>query len=123
MRTITVKLKKQLEAQKQEAQTLGLTKVASSIESQLADQNTRENTDFYTYASSDLVNDVEYFLNKAALRIQDYFDKAEDQVAVAKVVEVFAQDFINSFSRKEILGPFEPSVPGELKEITEIEIE
>lgn len=122
MRTITVKLKKQLEAQKQEAQTLGLTKVASNIESQLKDQNTREG-DFYTYASSELLNDVEFLFSKAALRIQDYFDKAEDQVAVAKIVEVFAQDFINSFAKNDILGPFEPTVPGELKERTEIEVE
>lgn len=124
MRTITSTLKKNLEAQKTEAETIGLTKVAKNITSQLESQTTRENEEEYSYTANELLEDVEFLFSKAALRVQDYYNKASDQKKAAALIQAFAAEFIDAFAGNESpVGPYEPKVPGEAREQTEFEVE
>jgi len=124
-RLISEKLQKRLLAQAEEAKTLGLTKVADQVGEAVAESEPRDESVEYTYASDELVSDVEKLLWAAAIRVQDYFDKTADAARLNDTIEHYAEDLIDSVRHTiggAIIGPFEPAVPGEAKERTSIEV-
>jgi hypothetical protein len=125
MRTISQNLKLRLLAQAEEADFNGLEKIAMKLNNQIGSATIRQDTDEYIYSKNDLRNDVEDLLWKAAVRAQDYFGKTADAGAVGEIIEVLADDLINSVRNKisgvSVIGPYEPLVPGEQRLIVEIE--
>jgi tRNA splicing ligase len=124
-RSISDKLKKRLQAQAQEAQVMGLEKTASMIESNLEAAAERSDDDYYTYSIEELQADVEKLMYAATIRVQDYFDKTADAREVAYMAESYANDLIDGVRHSiggKVLGPYEPQVPGEVRERTSIEV-
>jgi hypothetical protein len=124
-RSITDTLKKRLLAQAVEANNMGLEKTAELIVTDLETTPERSDDDHYTYSSEELQQDVEQLVYTAALRVQDYFNKTADAREVTDLTESFAQDLIDQVRHViggNVIGPYEPQVPGEVRERTSIEV-
>jgi hypothetical protein len=127
MRTITETFLKRLEAQRDEAQTLKLEKVASALDGQIkkhADA-VRGDGDDYFYPYDQMVADLEGYIWAGAMRVQDFYGKVVDAQKLHESIEAAAADLINSIRHKSgsIVGAYEQSVPGECQERTAIEVE
>jgi hypothetical protein len=124
-RSISDKLKKRLQAQAAEAQTMGMEKTASLIEANLEKVAERSDDDYYTYSIEELQSDVEELMYAAAVRVQDYFNKTADARKTQDIAESHASDLIDGIRHAiggMVLGPYEPQVPGEIRERTSIEV-
>jgi len=124
MRTISKNLKLRLMAQAEEANFRGLEKVAMKLNHQVNNTPIRQDADEYLYSRSDLHNDVEDLLWKAAVRTQDYYGKTADAGEIGALIESMADELISTLRTKlggDIVGPHEPLVPGELRMIVEID--
>jgi len=124
MRTISKNLKLRLLAQAEELMFHGFEKVAIQLNRQVNSTPIRQDTEEYVYSRSDLYNDVEDLLWKAAVRTQDYFGKTADAGQVGALIESFADELISSLRTKiggDVIGPNEPLVPGEQRMTVEIE--
>jgi hypothetical protein len=124
MRTISRNLKKRLIAQAEEANFQGLEKVAIKLTHQAQNNPIRDDLDEYVYSNNELQSDVENLLWSAVVRTQDYFGKTADAKAVGELVESFAEELISSIRTKiggDVIGPHEPLVPGEERNIVEID--
>ena len=123
-RSISNSLKNRLQAQASECNTLGLSKIASSLD-KLSETETRDNNEFYSYSHDEMLSDVEDLLWKAAVRVQDFYNKTADARDINDVVEGQAAELVNVIRHKiggMIVGAYEPSVPGEQRadlEVTE----
>jgi hypothetical protein len=124
MRTISKNLKSRLLAQSEEAKFYGLEKIATQINNQVNETPVRQDSEEYIYSRSELYNDVEGLLWKAAIRTQDYFGKTADAATIGTLIESFADDLISSLRTKiggDVIGVNEPLVPGEQRFVVEIE--
>jgi hypothetical protein len=124
MRTISKNLKLRLLAQAEEANFHGLEKVAMKLNHQVNSTPIRQDSEEYSYSRSELYNDVEDLLWKAAVRTQDYFGKTADAGIIGEMIESLADELISSLRTKiggAVIGPNEPLVPGEQRMIVEIE--
>jgi len=124
MRTINKSLKKRLIAQASEAQFQGLEKVASSLTKQASANPVREDAEDYMYSGKDLKEDVESLLWSVATRTQDYYGKTADAPGIGELIERTAEELIASIRNKiggDVIGPHEPSVPGQAEDNVEIE--
>jgi hypothetical protein len=126
MRTINEKMSKRIKIQAQEAELIGLKKVAGHL-NQLAETKTRENDASYVYKRSDLANDVEAKLWQAALRVADYYDCSIAAEFVQDNIERFAEELVSVIGKQARIshgvGAHEPAVPGEVIEEVLIEVE
>lgn len=124
MRTISKNLRLRLLAQAEEANFHGLEKIASNLSDHANKTPIRKDNEEYIYSRSEMYDDVEQLLWKAAIRTQDYFGKTADGVAIGELIETMANDLISSIRNKiggDIVGPYEPLVPGEQRMIVEID--
>jgi hypothetical protein len=124
MRTISKNLKLRLLAQAEEANFHGLEKVAMKLNDQINSTPIRQDTDEYIYSRNELYNDVEDLLWKAAIRTQDYLGKNADAGIIGEIIESFADELITSIRIKvggDVVGAYEPLVPGEQRMIVEID--
>ena len=71
MRTINELQLNRLLAEAEEADTIGLNKVAEHLTNQIEKNTVRSNNENYTYASSDFENDVHGILWDAVVRTAD----------------------------------------------------
>ena len=119
MRTVTNSLKKKILAQAQEAETLGLNKIAQQLEHSISITSVREDDEEYTYDRDELKQDVEQLLWSAALRAQDFFGKTADARYAHDLIEDFAEDFIDQLRLKigGKLGVYENAVAGQFEDI------
>jgi uncharacterized membrane-anchored protein YjiN (DUF445 family) len=124
MRTITESLKKRLIAQYEESVFQGFDKTASQLKVQAQETPVRGDFEDYVYSKQDLINDVEKLLWSAAVRTQDYFGKTADAHVIEQLIEACAEDLITTIKTKiggDIVGPYEPIVPGEERFVVEID--
>jgi len=125
MRTISNKVASQLALQKDEANELGLTKVASFIDKELT-APTRDSDQLYSYSQEELYSDIESKLAEATVRICDYFNVAPDSRQVHDLVEdMKSQLFFEVKAMTGVedgIGPYEPLIVGERREETAITI-
>lgn len=126
MRTVTKTFLKRVEAQRDEAKLLKLDKVAGNLDHQVEKyaDNTRQDDEFYRYSHEDMQQDVERALWSAAMRVQDFYGKVANATEVQELIELFASDLIDSVRHKtgKIVGAYEETVPGERREVEDIEI-
>ncbi len=124
MRTISKNLRLRLLAQAEEAKFHGLEKIAMQLDHQANGTPLRLDSDEYIYSRSDLYNDVEGLLWRAAIRTQDYFGKTADASQISSLIESFADELISSVRNNiggDVVGPYEPLVPGEQRLVVEID--
>ncbi len=118
-RTISENHLQRLQAQYEEAKTLKLTKVASSLGEQVQanTDNTRSDDAMYLYGSADLANDLNKVLWAAATRITDYLGRVPDardvQDAIDKVAKDLFTELCTAASVPDGVGAHEPIIPGE----------
>jgi len=130
MRTIRELLFKRLALQADEADRVGLTKLASDVTSLLDRQseNVRSDQDFYLYDADEFNSDVNGHLWDAVVRVADFYDiKGLDIKTAEKIVSAISKEMKESiciahFGTDKAVGAFEPTVPGEIKEQESIEI-
>ncbi len=126
MRTITKNLMERLVAQAEEAELIGLTKVANHLTDKIEKVSTRGDSDDYTYSRDSLKEDVESKLWDAIIRISDFHNKSVDPKEAQGVIEVFAEKIIDEIQVisgiSHGVGNYEPKLPGEALETTTIEV-
>jgi len=127
MRTITKNLAMRLEAQAQEADLVGLKKVAGHLNKLVDSNKTRSSEESYVYAPEDLTTDVEGQLWNAVVRIADYYNCSVDADLAQEEIEKLASDLVKAIGRqggvKHGVGAYEPTVPGEVVERVILEVE
>ncbi len=128
MRTIKESLLNNLEAQAQEAEIQGLTKIAAALTDQLEkNSNIRNNNDFYLYSSIDFKKDIENKIWDIIIRSSDYYNKRFDAVEANNIVEKYSNDLIKELRLKlgveHGVGAYEPEVAGELQDKIVLEID
>ena len=127
MRTINTIHRDRLVAEAEEADTVGLNKIAEHLTRQVEKTGVRDNVESYTYAHKDFDDDVQELLWGVVVRTADFHDAHIDSEKAQKLVEKYAE-FIVSDLRKVAkiptsVGAFEPNVPGETREHNVIEID
>jgi len=124
-RSISESILKQVQAQANEAKTLGFDKLASALNEQVSCQSSRSDNEEYVYTYAELKEDIVAHLWKAALQVQDYYGKTADGRDIAALVFDHAEDIIDEIrtcARAQV-GAHEPLVPGETRERTAIEVD
>ena len=126
MRTFKKTFAMRLEAQADEAEFQGITKLASHLRNAVDATPKRDNDEFYVYSSESLANDVEGSMWNAILRTADFFDCNIDTATVQGVVEKYSKHLINEIRLhagiKHGVGAYEPAVPGEMVKRAVIEV-
>lgn len=126
MKTISSKVAHQLSLQKEEAQELGLTKVATFISKGLNGSEQRTDEESYSYSQEELYSDLETKLAEATMRVCDYFNVAPDSRKVVELVDdLKSQMFFEVKAMTGVedgIGPYEPIIVGEKREETAITI-
>lgn len=116
-KSISKNIKTRLLAQAEEASVNNLVKLANTVQAQVIESSVRNSDASYVYSSAEMQADVQDLLWKAALRVQDYFEKTADIEDLESEIEKTAEDFIDSVKRSlgkvGLVGPFEPKLPGE----------
>jgi hypothetical protein len=124
MRSISNNLKTRLIAEASEATFQGFDNLASHITKQAEETPIRNDEDEYVYSFSELRSDVEHLLWSAATRTQDYFGKTANATEIDNIIQIHADEFVESIRNKiggSVIGPYEPFVPGEERILVEIE--
>lgn len=124
MRTISNNLKIRLTAQTEEAKFNGFDKIADDLTTQINKHEIRQDSEEYVYSSKDLKKDVKDLLWSAAIRVQDYYGKTADAKELNDIIESYCEELITSTRTKiggDVIGKYEPLVPGELRLSVEIE--
>ena len=113
---------KRLIAQRDEARDVGLSKIASNLDTQISVNPTRDDKEEYVYDYNDLRKDVEASLWDAAVRAQDFYGKVADARDIQDLIESQADEFVSCIKNATAskLGAYESAVPGE--EATAIEV-
>lgn len=126
MRTINETHRDRLVAEADEAEIVGLTKVAENLTRQIEKNAVRANDSNYIYSSQDFENDVAEGLWDLIVRASDFHDAHVDSEKAQKLVETYAGRFISDIRKiaGSDSGAYEPTLPGEnAKEILNIEEE
>ena len=124
MRSISNNLKKRLIAEASEATFQGFDNMALSIIKQAEETPIRNDNEEYVYSFSELRSDVENLFWSAATRTQDYFGKTANAKEIDNIIQIHADEFLASIRHKiggDVIGPYEPYVPGEERILVEIE--
>lgn len=126
--SITNNLFDRLNAQAQEAEVQGLSKIAEHLTAQLEKNTPREDNAFYLYATVDFEKDVEQEIWDAILRVADFHNIQVDAVEAQQIVEKFAAKLVRevelTFCPEQYgVGVFEPTLPGETKAVASLEVE
>lgn len=126
MRTINETHRDRLVAEAEEADTVGLTKVAENLTRQIEKTAVRGNIEGYTYSGSDFDKDVQEILWDVVVRTADFHNAHVDSEKAQKLIERYAGSFISDIrkmSRLNDYGAYEPTLPGEGDEVISVEEE
>jgi hypothetical protein len=126
MRPIKQQLMLNLSQQAAEADLLGLTKIASHLTSQIENFPIRSNGAF-SYQSSDLEKDIDANLWSSAIDILNFhntsnFDVVEIQNLITQSRNEFLNELRHKIGCKSPHGAYEHTLPGEKKELIDIEV-
>lgn len=127
MRTVKKNFIDRLNAQTKEAKTQGLTKLAARLNNIIHNEQTREDNSFYLYSNAEFKKDIKDLFWKAAIRSADFYNYNIDAIKVNSLIDDLATEFVRDMrvlgGNINGVGAYEPSVLGEAKETTVLEIE
>jgi hypothetical protein len=119
MRTIKELHRDRLVAEAEEADIVGLTKVAEHLTCQVEKTAVRSNDESYTYDGNDFDNDIKNLLWDAVVRTSDFHDSHVDSEKAQKLVEHYAELLISDIRKiakiTNNIGAYESNVPGECR--------
>lgn len=116
MRTISELQRKRMVAEAEEADTVGLVKVAEQLTRQIEKVAVRSDQEGYTYSSEDFENDVQEAIWGAVVRTADFHGAYVDSKKAQKIVEHYAEQIVSDIRKSARLsqhGAYEPKLPGE----------
>jgi hypothetical protein len=120
MRTVSEKYLNRIKLQADEAELLGLKKIAKVLKDQTDTLSVREDDEDYKYSKEELEEDVSKCIWDAVSRIQDYFDDVLDARVTEELVNSCTSNLIEEISSKvspDGVGKYECEVPGEAKQL------
>lgn len=127
MRTITELHRDRLLAEAEEADIEGLTKVAENLTRQIEKAPIRPEGAGYTYPHEDFEQDVQDSLWSVVVRTADFHGASIDSNKAQELVDFYTEELVSAIkSAGKItskIGVYEPSVPGETRQIPVIEVE
>lgn len=126
MRTINEIHRDRLVAEAEEAETRGMVKIAENLTRQIEKSEVRDNNENYTYGSDDFEIDVQEALWDAVVRTADFHGSFVDSEKAQKIVEHYADMIISDIrkiARLKETGAYEPTLPGEQRQVEVISIE
>ena len=118
-KSINEKLYLRLTAQKQEANTIGLTKVATSLSSMVEkyEPRTEDQENKFLFSSSELDSFLKDNIWNMIVKAADYYNCSVDAVQADKIAEslskVIKAEVRNQGAVKNDIGAYEPKLPGE----------
>jgi len=127
-RTINSSLFEKISMQAEEAELLGLEKIARSLSAQLEkfSDKIRKDDEFYSYAKDELKEDVEGCLWDAAMRVADFYNVAPGEQKIQELIDEMSEWFINAMEStlniSDGVGAYEPTLPGEEKKVVVLEV-
>lgn len=123
-RTIKENLLQRLIVQAEEAELQGLSKVSQALTDQIELHATRPDNEKYSYSQAQLKNDLTKYLWSGAIRVADYYNKPFDAAEMHDLVSKYADAMAKDIAIKigGTTGAYD-SLPGEIKETVEIEVE
>jgi hypothetical protein len=103
-------------AEANEADTIGLVKVAEQLTRQVEKSAVRATHEGYTYSGEDFENDVQEAIWGAVIRTADFHNAYVDSKRAQKIVEHYAEQIVSDIRKAARLGQngaYEPLLPGE----------
>jgi hypothetical protein len=126
MKTISENLLNRIQLQANEADLIGLKKVADHLSTQIEKSAVREDDVNYVYSSDELQKDIESSLWDASIRVADFYNAPFDAAEVQKTIEATASQLISELSIKlgfvHGVGVYEDKVAGETDSELEVEV-
>lgn len=127
MKTLKETFVARLQAQAQEAQIQGLSKVAHHVKQVVNQAETRPDNASYSYQRPEVTADVEGSLWQAIVRIADFYDCHIDAAEMQQVIEKASSELMKEVRTKggvtHGVGAYEDPVPGEQPSRVTIEVE
>ena len=127
MRTINTVLRDRILAEAEEAETQGLTKIASVLTDQLEINPVRDSEESYTYSSEDFERDVEASLWNVIVRTADFHGTAFSSEKAQEIVEFYSKEILKdvraSLHAEHGVGAYEKSLPGQVRESVILEVD
>ena len=124
MKTISKSAARRLEVQRAEAELQGMEQTVAHIDAILTKNGERDSDSNYIYAFGEYTQDIKDLLWAAIVRTADYYGKNFDVEAADQFVNSFVDQIASDAkvavgAEKLLIGPHEPSVPGEVKRTME----
>jgi c-di-AMP phosphodiesterase-like protein len=114
-------------AEAEEADTIGLVKVAEHLTRQIEKTAIRENDSSYTYDSEDFEEDIQELVWDAVVRTADFHDVHIDSKNAQKLVEAYTQLLLTDLRKlarvPSEIGAYETSIPGEVRQTEVLAVE
>jgi hypothetical protein len=127
MKTITEIYRDRLVAEAEEADCIGLTKIAENITRQIEKASIRSNDEPYTYAGDDFHQDVQDSLWNVVIRTSDFHGAFLKSKEAQEIVDYYTESIVKSIRQAGNIatnvGSYEPPVPGESGSVAVIDIE
>jgi len=126
MRTISELQRDRMVAEAEEADTIGLVKVAEQLTRQVEKVAIRKNYEGYTYSSEDFENDIQEAIWGAVVRTADFHGAYVDSKKAQKIVEHYAEQIVSDIRKSARLGDsgaYEPKLPGESRRVQVLSVD
>lgn len=126
-RTINEIYRDRLIAEADEADNMRMTKLAENITRQIEKHPIREANESYTYSAKDFEQDVQDALWNVVIRTADFHGSFISAERAQSIVDHFGQEIVDDIRKVASIptsvGAYEPSLPGEVRKASIIEVE
>lgn len=115
-----------LAAEADEADTIGLTKIAENITRQLEKTASRDSESGYIYTREDFSQDIQDNLWSVVIRTADFHGTHFDSKKAQQLVDFYSDkivDELRAIANLSPAGAFEPALPGEKRETVALDLE
>ena len=127
MRTISEIYRDRLVAEADEADAIGLTKIAENLTRQIEASPVRSKNSSYTYSSEEFEQDLQDALWNVVIRTADFHGAFVDTAKAQDLVDHFSREITSSIRSvakiSSVVGAYEPKLPGEKQTFDMLEVE
>lgn len=117
MRTISEIYRDRLVAEADEADAIGLTKIAENLTRQIESNQVRSKNSSYTYSAEEFEQDIQDALWNVVVRTADFHGAFVDATKAQDLVDHFSREIISNIRSvakiSSVVGGHEPKLPGE----------
>lgn len=117
MSTISEIYRDRLVAEADEADAIGLTKIAENLTRQIESNPVRSKNSSYTYSSEEFEQDIQDSLWNVVVRTADFHGAFVDSAKAQDLVDHFSREIVSNIRNvakiSNVIGAHEPKLPGE----------